>query len=346
MKLLVTGGAGFIGSHFIRSVLRERPGWDVVNLDTLTYAGDLKRLNDVEGGPRYRFVRGDIADRKFISRLFAKERFDIVVNFAAETHVDRSILDPSPFLQTNVLGVQVLLEAARDSGLGRLVHISTDEVYGPILEGAHAETAPLAPRSPYAASKAAGDLLVGAYQATYGLPAVIVRPTNTFGPGQFPEKLIPLCITHAVDDQPIPVYGDGLHRRSWLFVADLCQAVARIAERGEEGRVYNVSSPWERPNLEVVQEILRLLGKPQTLIRFVQDRPGHDRRYAMDGARLSQLGWRATTSFEDGLRETVAWYRGHADWWQPLKARLREDPYHWLHGTPGSGARQPARLAV
>lgn len=336
MKLLVTGGAGFLGSHFVRGWLDGHPSDQVVTLDLLTYAGLRSAVEELAGHPRHRFLQGDICDEEMVRQ--AMHGCEAVVHFAAETHVDRSIVDARPFLRTNVEGIRALLHGAVALGVKRFISVSTDEVYGPILDGAHTEEAPLRPRNPYAASKAAGDLLVHAYQETYGLPAIVVRPTNAFGPRQFPEKLIPLCLTNALEDALLPLYGDGLHRRSWIFVADLCRAIERVLEAGTIGTVYNVSSPWELENLQVARAILGELSKPDTLITYVPDRPGHDRRYAMDGSRMAQLGWRPRVTFEEGLRATSAWYRDHPEWWQPLKARLREDPHHGVDRTARSGA--------
>lgn len=340
MKLLVTGGAGFIGSHFVRRWLATHPADDVVTLDALTYSGVRATVEELAAHPRYRFLEGDIGDRSLVQELLVG--CDVVVHFAAETHVDRSITNPTPFVRTNVEGTQVLLGCAVARKVRRFVHISTDEVYGPILEGAHAEEAPLRPRSPYAASKAAGDLLVHASQETYGLSAVLVRPTNAFGPRQLPEKFIPLCVTNAMANRPIPIYGDGRQRRQWLFVEDLCCAIERVVEAGVPGAVYNVGSPWEYQNVDVARLILALLDRQETLLERVADRPGHDRRYALQDAKMRALGWAPQVSFEEGLRRTVVWYREHPGWWQPLQERLRGDPYHWLNRPAGSGARQAA----
>ena len=340
MKILVTGGAGFIGSQFVRHWLIRHPQDEVVTLDLLTYAGLRNRLEDVDANPRHRFVQGDICEASTVKQ--AMEGCEVVAHFAAESHVDRSITDAAPCIRTNVEGTRMLLQGALELGVKRFLHVSTDEVYGPILEGSHAEDANLRPRSPYAASKAAADLLVQAYRATHGLAALVVRPTNTFGPWQFPEKFIPLCITQAIQDLPLPIYGDGLQQRSWLPVEELCDAIDQVLQAGELGTIYNISSPWERANREVAATILRLLGKPQALIHGVSDRPGHDRRYAMDGTRLEQLGWRARRPFDDALRATVAWYRDHPAWWRPLKDRLHDDPYHWLNRSAGAGAGHAA----
>ena len=337
MKVLVTGGAGFIGSHFIRSWLKTHPTHEIVDLDALTYAGSRERLEDVEREPRYRFIHGDICDPAVVPQ--AVEGCSLVVHFAAETHVDRSITNAAPFLRTNVEGTQVLLNAARAAGVSRFLHLSTDEVYGPVLEGAVDEHAPLSPRSPYAASKAAGDLLAQAFHHTYGLAVIVVRPTNVFGPGQFPEKFIPLCIVNGLDGMPVPIYGDGQQRRAWLFIDDLCAALRVIVERGAIGEIYNVAGGAERANLDTARAILPSLGRPD-LLQFVADRPAHDRRYAMNDAKLRALGWQPTTSFEQGVSQTISWYREHPAWWRPLVQHLREDSYHWLNRPAGSSARQ------
>lgn len=317
MKVLVTGGAGFIGSNFIRFALKNYPDWEIVNLDKLTYAGNLENLKDIEKDPRYQFVRGDIADRAVVFELFRKERFDIVVNFAAESHVDRSILDSSPFIETNIKGVQVLLEAAREFSVEKFVQISTDEVYGSLEPGdpPFTEESPLKPNSPYSASKAAADLLCRAYFVTYGVPVVITRSCNNYGPYQFPEKLIPLMITNALEDKPLPVYGDGENVREWLFVEDNCRAIELVVEKGRPGEVYNIGSGEERKNIEVVKEVLRILGKPESLITFVKDRLGHDRRYALDTSKVQkEFNWRPKISFPEGLEHTVEWYLRNRCW--------------------------------
>ncbi len=323
MKLLVTGGAGFIGSNFIRYVLRENPDWGIVNLDKLTYAGNLENLKDVETHPRYRFVRGDIADREFINELFQQEHFDVVVNFAAESHVDRSILDASPFLETNVKGTQVLLEAAKTYGIQKFVQISTDEVYGSIKEGQFTETSPLRPSSPYSASKAAADLLCMAYYKTFGVPVVITRSSNNYGPYQFPEKLIPLMIRNALQGQLLPVYGTGENVRDWLYVEDNCKAITLVVEQGRIGEVYNIGGGEERKNIEIVMLLCELvaekMGKSsedlKKLITFVKDRPGHDFRYALDSTKIqNELGWSPSVSLEEGLSRTVDWYLQNREW--------------------------------
>ena len=315
MKLLVTGGAGFIGSNFIRHLLTAQSGTEIVNFDKLTYAGNPESLSDFADDPRYSFVRGDIADPEQVASIFAAG-FDGVVNFAAETHVDRSIENASPFLHTNVAGVMCLLEAARKFRLPRFVHISTDEVYGSAPAGvSFSEQALLDPRSPYAASKASADHFVAAYANTYGVSAIILRCTNNYGPFQFPEKLIPLMVANAQDDKSLPIYGDGLQERDWLFVEDYCRAIAVALAKGRPGEVYNVSAGRPLPNLQVVRTILKHLSKPESLMKYVTDRPGHDRRYAMDASKIEQdLGWKPKETLESGLRKTVRWYLENHDW--------------------------------
>ena len=336
MNVCVTGGAGFIGSHFIRQWRVRHPKDQIVNFDALTYAGSSARVADVEGGGSYRFVQGTICDPEIVQR--ALSGCELIVHCAAETHVDRSITDATPFLRTNVEGTYHLLHAAQRTGVTRFVHISTDEVYGPILSGSVDERAPFAPQSPYAASKAAADLLVQSCHATYALPTIIVRPTNIFGPWQLPEKFIPLCVTNGMEGRAVPVYGDGQQHRGWLFVEDLCEALQLIIERGTIGEVYNVGSGTEQANVETARMILEQLGASRELLTFVKDRPAHDRRYAMNDAKLRALGWQPRTSFQQGLSKTIDWYRAHADWWRPITRRLREDSYHWLHRTPWPSA--------
>lgn len=321
MKFFITGGAGFIGSNFIRHLLREHPDCEIVNFDALTYAGNLDNLADVAGDPRYRFVRGDIGRRSQVLEAL-ESGTDVVVNFAAETHVDRSIEDPERFVLTNVVGVQVLLDAVRERRVGRFVQISTDEVMGSLgPTGYFTEESPLHPNSPYAASKAAAEMLVRAAHHTFGLDTVIVRAGNNYGPYQFPEKLIPLMITNALADMPLPVYGDGQNVRDWIYVEDYCRALDLIIHRGRAGDVYCVGARSERTNLEVVESILALLGKPRSLIRFVEDRPGHDRRYAIDPAKVErELGWRPQETFDSGLRKTVAWYQTHPSWVENVRS--------------------------
>ncbi len=314
IRVLVTGGCGFIGSNFVRHLLAADADVAIVNLDGLTYAGNPENLRDLAAEPRYTFSYGDISDPAVVRRVMTGVH--TVFNFAAESHVDRSIADAGPFVRTNVVGTQVLLDAARAGGVERFVQISTDEVYGSLgPQGAFTEQTPLAPNSPYAASKAAADLLVRSYVHTYGLPAVITRCSNNYGPYQFPEKLIPLFITRLLRDEPVPVYGDGLQVRDWLHVRDHCAALECVWRRGQVGEVYNIGGRCEKTNLELTERLLALMNKPRSLIRHVPDRPGHDRRYAIDCGKLErELGWRPQVSFEEGLAATVAWYRENATW--------------------------------
>jgi dTDP-glucose 4,6-dehydratase len=331
-RILVTGGAGFIGSNFIHHWLAHHDG-EVVNLDLLTYAGNLENLADVANDPRYRFVKGDIADRALVDQVL--DGVEAVVNFAAESHVDRSIHDAGAFIRTNVAGTQVLLEAARHRGVHRFMHVSTDEVYGSLgPEGAFTETTQLAPNSPYSASKAAADLLVRAYHHTYGLDVVITRCSNNYGPYQFPEKLIPLMVTNALEDQALPVYGDGLNVRDWIHVLDHCRAIDAVLHGGRAGEVYNVGAGEERTNLEMVHGILKLLGKPDSLVKYVTDRPGHDRRYAIDSAKLrTELGWQPRVPFAEGLASTVDWYVTHRGWWEKIKSGEYQEYYARMYGS-------------
>jgi dTDP-glucose 4,6-dehydratase len=321
MKIFVTGGAGFIGSSFVRYVLRTRQDVEVVNFDKLTYAGNLRNLDEVSADPRYAFVRGDIADREQVAAAFEQHRPDAVVNFAAETHVDRSIEDPSIFLVTNVAGTQCLLEEARRRKVSKFVQISTDEVYGSLgASGAFREDTPLDPSSPYSASKASADVWVLSYFKTFGFPAVITRCSNNYGPCQFPEKLIPVLISNAMENKQLPIYGDGMNVREWIFADEHSRAVLMALERGRPGEVYNIGSGDEKPNLEVVREVLRLLGKPESLITFVKDRPGHDRRYAIDCSKIQrEWDWKSEVSFSDGLARTIEWYQSHAEWIRDIK---------------------------
>jgi dTDP-glucose 4,6-dehydratase len=316
-RILITGGCGFIGSNFVRMVLAERPDWQVVNLDKLTYAGRLENLEDVARDPRYRFVRGDICDADAVRE--AMTGCALAVNFAAETHVDRSLLGAAHFIDTDIKGVLVLLEEARRVGLRRFVQISTDEVYGSIARGSFTEESVLNPRNPYAASKAGGDRLAYAYWATYGVPVMITRASNNYGPFQYPEKLVPLFVTNALRDLQLPLYGDGRNVRDWLHVADHCRAILHVLEHGADGEVYNIAGGNERENIAITREVLRLLGKPESLIRPVADRVGHDRRYSLDAGKLRRLGWEPQVSFESGLAETVRWYVEHEAWWRPIK---------------------------
>jgi dTDP-glucose 4,6-dehydratase len=320
MKILVTGGCGFIGSNLVRHLLRTRPDAVVVNLDNLSYAGNLESLRDLEGLPGHRFVRGDICDRAFVTSLLQTEGVDTVMNLAAESHVDRSILGPEIFTHTNVVGTATLLEASRKAGVKRFLQVSTDEVYGSLgPEGLFTETTPLAPSSPYSASKASADLLALAYHHTFGMDVVVSRCSNNYGPYQFPEKLIPLMIANALADKPLPVYGDGMNVREWLHVEDHNEALVTILERGVAGQVYNIGSGAEQPNIDIVKRILRHLGKPESLIRYVTDRPGHDRRYAIDASKLrGELGWKPRHDFESGLGATIDWYVANRSWWSRI----------------------------
>ncbi len=333
MKILVTGGAGFIGSNFVRYILEVHPAYEVVNLDLLTYAGNLENLADLEGRKNYRFVRGDIADLGLLDGLFAAG-VDGVVNFAAESHVDRSIEAPGHFLATNILGTQALLETARRYRVNRFLQISTDEVYGSLAgKGAFTEQSPLAPNSPYSASKASADLLCRAYWKTYDLPVMVTRCSNNYGPYQFPEKLIPLFITNALADEPLPVYGDGLYVRDWIYVRDHCSALDRVLHDGRAGEIYNVGADAERTNLEITQTILEKLDKDAGLVRHVKDRPGHDRRYAIDSSKIqTELGWRPETTFQDGMAETIDWYLRNEPWWQKIKSGEYREYYVRMYG--------------
>jgi dTDP-glucose 4,6-dehydratase len=322
---VVTGGAGFIGSNFVRHMLARHDDIEVVNLDKLTYAGNLENLRDVEDDPRYTFVRGDICDGVVVGETLRGA--DAVVNFAAETHVDRSISGPQDFIRTDVLGTHTLLEAVREQGIARFLHISTDEVYGSAETGAFSEESDLDPSSPYSASKAGADLLVLAYHRTYGTPVLITRSSNNYGPYQYPEKIVPLFVTNAIDGEALPVYGDGLNVRDWLFVDDNCAGIDRVLSRGVTGEVYNIGGGNEVTNLDITGRILELLGKGPELIRFVTDRPGHDRRYAIDCSKLRGLGWSPATPYEDGLERTVAWYRDHPEWWRAIKSGEWRDYY-------------------
>jgi dTDP-glucose 4,6-dehydratase len=330
----VTGGAGFIGSNFIRHLLASRRDIQLINFDKLIYAGNPESLSDLASDPRYAFVRGDINDSAAVSEVF-RRGFDALVNFAAETHVDRSIEDASPFLRTNVSGTLCLLEAARAAKLPRFVHISTDEVYGSAPDGAaFTEETILDPRSPYAASKASADHFVTAYTNTYGVPAIILRCTNNYGPFQFPEKLIPLMIANAQEDKPLPIYGDGMQERDWLYVEDYCRAIILASEKGKSGEVYNVSAGTPQPNLKIVKTILSHLGKPESLMQHVKDRPGHDRRYALDCSKIQrELGWKPLVSFEDGILRTIDWYRSNSSWLERARSGEYRNYYdrHYTH---------------
>ena len=321
MKILVTGGAGFIGSSFIRYALETRKGIEIVNFDLLTYAGNLGNLAEVANDSRYQFVRGDIAENSHVEKVFRKHRPDVVVNFAAETHVDRSIENSAPFVRANVEGTRCLLDQARAHKVSRFIQISTDEVYGSLgSTGSFREDSPLDPSSPYSASKAAADLMALSYFRTYRLPCVVTRCSNNYGPYQFPEKLIPVLITNAMEDRPLPIYGDGLNVREWIFADEHSRAVLTALDRGAPGEVYNIGSGYEKTNIDVVREVLRLLGKPESLIHFVKDRPGHDRRYAIDCSKIrKEWNWQPRIDFSTGLASTIDWYRKHQDWIREIK---------------------------
>jgi len=321
MRIMVTGGAGFIGSNFIRHILKKYPDYEVVNMDKLTYCGNPENLKDVEGDPRYRFVRGDIKDRESVAR--AMDGCDVVVNFAAESHVDRSIKNPNHFVKTNVHGTMTLLRTAKDKAISTFLQIGTDEVYGSIDSGSFTEKSVLNPRSPYSASKAGADLLSLSFYATYKLPVVVTRSSNNFGPYQYPEKIIPLFITNALENKKLPVYADGMNVRDWLYVLDNCEAIDVVLHKGSPGEIYNVSSGNEITNIELTRRILEYTGKDEGLIRFVKDRPGHDKRYALDCDRIKALGWRPRHDFETALKDTIKWYRENESWWKRLK-RPRE----------------------
>src|SRR6187402_1939072 len=322
VKVLVTGGAGFVGSNFVRFALDAHPDWHVTTLDKLTYAGRRETLHDVIDNPRHTFVHGDVADASVAAPLVRES--DIVVHFAAETHVDRSILHAGDFITTDVFGTFVLLEAARENtGLRRFVQVSTDEVYGSVPEGSSRETDELRPRNPYSASKAGADRLAYSYWATYQVPVIVTRASNNYGPNQFPEKIIPLFITNLIDDIPVPLYGDGQNERDWLHVDDHCRGVDLLIEKGVAGEVYNIGGGNQVKNVDLTHRILQLVGKPTSLIKTVADRPGHDRRYSLDTSKLKSLGWRPQHAFEQGLAETVQWYRENEWWWRPIKD---EDP--------------------
>jgi dTDP-glucose 4,6-dehydratase len=319
-NIMVTGGAGFIGSNFVRMMLREHPDYHILVFDKLTYAGNPDNLLDVQGDSRFNMVEGDIADAAKVEATIQNYGIDAIVNFAAETHVDRSIEESGSFIQTNVFGVYALLEATRKFGVERMLHVSTDEVYGAVLEGSSTEEDKLEPRSPYSAAKASGDLMCKAYFVTHGTPVMVTRGSNTYGPYQYPEKLLPLFITNALEDKTLPMYGDGKNVRDWMHVLDHCRGIDTVLHKGQPGEIYNVGGGNERENIEVIYALLDLLGKPRTLIHFVQDRPGHDRRYSIDTAKLRGLGWEPQHSFEDGLRETVEWYGDNPWWWQKIKS--------------------------
>jgi dTDP-glucose 4,6-dehydratase len=336
--LLVTGGCGFIGSQFIKLVLREHPQYRVVNFDLLTYAGNMENLANEErtrARSAYHFICGDISDTKLVEKTISGEKVDAIVNFAAETHVDRSLLDSAPFLRTNVEGTRVLLDSASRLGVQRFLQVSTDEVYGSLepLDPPFTEEHPLRPNSPYAASKAAADLLVRAYHNSYGFPALITRCGNNYGPYQFPEKFLPLFITNALDDLPLPLYGDGRQIRDWIHVEDHARALLRVLEEGQVGEIYNVSANGEQTNLHMAERVLSLMGKPANLLRYVTDRPGHDRRYGIDAGKLCrELGWQPRISLDDGLQATIEWYREQRGWWDRIKSGEYRKYYEQQYG--------------
>ena len=319
MRIVVTGGAGFIGSHFIRYILKRYPSDHILNIDKLTYAGNLENLKEVENNPRYSFLKEDICNKGAIEEAISG--YDVIINFAAESHVDRSINTPEIFLKTDIMGTFNLLEIAREKGVKRYIQISTDEVYGSAGEGERfSEKSPLNPSNPYSASKASADLLVLSYYRTYKLPVMIVRSTNNYGPNQYPEKFIPLFITNALEDRPLPLYGDGKNVRDWLFVLDNCKGIDIILHKGKEGEIYNIAGENERENIFIAKKILEYLGKPFSLIKFVKDRPGHDRRYSISCEKVKELGWSPEVSLEEGLSLTVDWYKNNQDWWKKIKS--------------------------
>ncbi|MCP3778152.1 dTDP-glucose 4,6-dehydratase [Paenibacillus sp. MZ03-122A] len=334
MKLLVTGGAGFIGSNFVLYMLKQHPDYEIVNIDALTYAGNLENLKSIENNPKHSFIKADITDAQAIDQLM-QQGIDVVVNFAAESHVDRSILEPEVFVKTNVLGTQVLLDAAKKYNVTKFVQVSTDEVYGSLGEtGLFTEETPLQPNSPYSASKAGGDLLVRAYHETFGLPVNITRCSNNYGPYQFPEKLIPLMISRALSDQQLPVYGDGLNIRDWLYVEDHCSAIDLVIHQGKLGEVYNIGGNNERTNVHIVKTVLEELDKPESLISYVQDRPGHDRRYGIDPTKtMNELGWKPKHSFETGIKETIRWYLDNEEWWTRIQSGEYQQYYAKQYGS-------------
>ncbi|PYE50591.1 dTDP-glucose 4,6-dehydratase [Paenibacillus barcinonensis] len=333
MKILVTGGAGFIGSNFVLYMLQEHPTYDIINVDALTYAGNLENLKSIESNIRHTFIQADIADVQQMENIFA-QGIDVVVNFAAESHVDRSILSPDVFVRTNVMGTQVLLDAAKKYQITKFLQVSTDEVYGSLgPTGLFTEETPLMPNSPYSASKAGGDLLVRAYHETFGLPVNITRCSNNYGPFQFPEKLIPLIIARALNNEAIPVYGDGLNIRDWLYVEDHCRAIDLVMHQGRSGEVYNIGGNNERTNIHIVETVLEQLGKPASLIQYVQDRLGHDRRYGIDPTKLqTELGWKPVHHFETGIKETINWYLNHQDWMARVQSGAYQDDVKLQYG--------------
>ncbi len=334
VHLLVTGGVGFIGQCYVRLARKKRPDAKVVNLDALTYAGNLESLADLKDDPGHVFVKGDIRDGDLVRKLIEEHKIDAIAHFAAESHVDRSIMSAAPFVDTNVAGTLCMLEAAKDLKVRRYLQVSTDEVYGSLgPQGAFSETSPIDPRSPYSASKASSDHLVSAFHHTHGLDTVITRCSNNYGPFQFPEKLIPLMVLNAFEGKPLPVYGDGMQVRDWIHVEDHCSAIDLVLTKGQSGHVYNIGAENDRPNLSVIRDILRLTGANEDLIKYVPDRPGHDRRYAMDATKVrTELGWKPARDFEAGLAETVAWYRNNKTWWERVRSGAYRAYYEQQYG--------------
>jgi dTDP-glucose 4,6-dehydratase len=334
MNLLVTGGAGFIGSNFVRYVLEKYPEYRVINLDKLTYAGNLENLTGIDNDPRYAFEKGDICDKSRVQLCVTRYEIDAIVNFAAESHVDRSILGASEFVQTNIVGTNVLLEVAKELKLNRFIQVSTDEVYGSLgSKGLFTEETPLHPNSPYSASKASADMLALAYLHTFGLPVIVTRCSNNYGPYQFPEKLIPLMIANALNDKPLPVYGDGMNVRDWLHVKDHCLAIDTVLHKGRIGEVYNIGGNNEKANIDIVKLILKNLEKPESLIMYVKDRPGHDRRYAIDSSKIKkELGWQPLYTFENGIEETIQWYVNNQKWWKRIISGEYKEYYKLMYG--------------
>ena len=320
MKILVTGGAGFAGSNFIRLILKKYPNYQVVNLDKLTYAGNLENLKDIEGNSNYQFVKGDIADQRTVFKICRNGRIDAIVNYAAETHVDRSILDPDAFVKTDVIGTYNLLEAVKQFAIGKMVQISTDEVFGSIEKGKFNENSPLEPNSPYSASKASGDLLCRAYSKTYSIPVIVTHSCNFYGPYQYPEKLIPLFITNLLEGKKVPVYGHGQNIREWIYVLDHCWAIDFLLHKGVLGEVYNIGSGIERKNVDITNLILKEISLGKEMIEYVKDRPGHDWRYAVDFSKLKKLGWKPEYSFDEAIHETIRWYKNNEWWWKKIKS--------------------------
>ncbi len=318
MKILVTGGAGFIGSNFIRHILNKYPDYSIINFDKLTYAGNLENLKDLENDPRYKFIQGDICDFEAVEQAIGLQP-SAIINFAAETHVDRSILSPQDFVKTDVLGTHTLLEAVKKHKIARYIQISTDEVYGSIEKGSFTEESTLSPNSPYSASKAGGDLIVRSYFKTFKLPVMITRSSNNYGPYQYPEKIIPLFITNLLENKKVPLYGDGKNVRDWLYVMDNCKGLDVVLHKGKEGEVYNIGGECEKPNIEIAGEILKILGLDQSMINYVKDRPGHDRRYSLNCAKTKTLGWQPQAQFEKAIAETIKWYQQNEAWWKKIK---------------------------